>query len=113
MVDLTEIKCQNCDFNLKLLIGTSNLDQVYNDLNDDFNYHKIFYCPSHRIFTSLETFNLNQFQLTDVLLYFHGVETGCANTIEIEDATKIPPNIPCPNCNRIALRFDSKNLIEI
>jgi hypothetical protein len=113
MVDLVRIKCQNCDFDLKLLIGTSNPDQVYNDLNDDFNYHKIFYCPSLGMFISLETFNLksNQFQLANQLKGAFGTEAECPNSIEIHDAAEFPSDIPCPNCHVLPLRLERNNFL--
>jgi transcription elongation factor Elf1 len=116
MVDLVDVTCGNCDFEQKLLTGTSNPDQVYDDLNDDFNYYRVFYRPAHPpTFINLETFNQNSSQL---LTHNYSndqcpAELGCADLIVVEDMTTFTRDFPCPKCGRASsLKIAIKEMIE-
>ena len=114
MVDLVNVTCGSCDFEQMLLIGTSNLDQVYNDLNDDFNYYKIFYCPTHRAFANLETFNpnLSRQHFDNYTHHECPAKVGCTSVIEVEDTTRFTRDNSCPKCGNTSLKVTSKEMLD-
>jgi predicted RNA-binding Zn-ribbon protein involved in translation (DUF1610 family) len=118
MVNLTDIACRNCGFEQMLLIGTSNFDQVYTDLNNDFNYYKVFYCPVHHVFANLEAFNQNLSQMQNRDYYIHNntrcpADAGCTNAIELEDMVKFTQDFPCPKCGEASsLTIRNKEMLE-
>lgn len=118
MVDLIGTKCQNCGFHQKLLVGTSNPDQVYNDLNDDFNYYKIFYCPKHNILTNVEIFNqsptiLQQLEQQHNNNYWWSAAADCEDSIEISDVEEIiRSEIICPRWTRTKLKAEFEEMLE-
>lgn len=114
MVDLVDVTCGNCGFEQMLLFGTSNLDQVYNDLNDDFNYYRVFYCPVHQAFTNLETFNqdLSKMQTSNYAHYRCPTEPRCTRVIEVEDLIRFTQDYPCPKCGTNSLNLTTKEMLE-
>lgn len=85
-MDIWHVKCSNCGYETNLLLGGTDLNQTYSDLNEDFSFYSLFICKQEKIFVTVNTHDAQ----------FNGV---CAKDgsklVPVEEA---PPK-KCPKCN--------------
>jgi hypothetical protein len=83
-MQLLEIYCPSCGYRVSLLVGTQQPSQTYSDLNEDFAFYQLFFCPADK---SLHSMNVHDREF----------EAYCP-----EHATKMEPlpDVPtsCPVC---------------
>jgi DNA-directed RNA polymerase subunit M/transcription elongation factor TFIIS len=83
-MDVWHVKCSKCGYEIKLNLGSTDLDQTYSDLNEDFAYYKLFTCKIENIFVTANVHN-RQFD----------------NKCPADGSLLIPEEIPpkkCPKC---------------
>lgn len=52
IVDIWDINCSKCDYGCRLNVGSTELDQTFTDLNEDFAYYRLFLCREEKKFIS-------------------------------------------------------------
>jgi len=84
-MDVWHVKCSKCGYETKLNLGSTDLDQTYSDLNEDFAYYKLFLCKKENIFVSENVYNRH-------------FDNKCpADGSELVPVEEIPPK-KCPKC---------------
>lgn len=56
-MDIWHVKCDNCGYEKKMNVGSTDLDQTYSDLNEDFAYYKLFICRKENVFVTGNVLN--------------------------------------------------------
>ncbi len=84
-MNVWHVKCDKCGYEAKLNLGSTNLDQTYSDLNEDYAYYKLFVCKKENVFVTENVYNR----------YFNN---KCpADGSELFPIEEIPPK-KCPRC---------------
>ena len=84
-MDVWHVTCSKCGYETKLNLGSTDLDQTYSDLNEDFAYYKLFICKKENVFVTENVHN------TDF------DNTCAADGSELVQVDEIPPK-KCPRC---------------
>lgn len=83
-MEVWHVRCGGCGYETKLSLGSTDLDQTYSDLNEDFAFFKLFTCKSEKVFVAVNIHDR----------HFHG---RCpADGSELVPA-EVPPSA-CPRC---------------
>lgn len=84
-MDLWHVKCPKCGYEKKLNLGSTDLDQTYSDLNEDFAYYQLFICKKENVFVTGNVHNRH-------------FDNRCpADGSELVLVEEIPPK-KCPRC---------------
>ncbi len=56
-MELWHVKCNSCGYEATFNLGSTDLDQTYSDLNEDFAYYRLFACKVEKNFLSADVHN--------------------------------------------------------
>jgi hypothetical protein len=56
-MELWKLKCKICKYATHVLTGTSESDQTFSDLNEDFSYYRVYECANDKTLLSINVWD--------------------------------------------------------
>ncbi len=84
------IKCESCGYETKLLLGSSDFDQILTDVNADYAEYRLFVCKKESKFVHAD---------------IHSKDFGGKCPVDgsiLEEIAELPP-VKCPRCGQSRL----------
>jgi len=89
-MQIYHFKCNNCGYESKLPLGSSDFDQILTDVNADYAEYRLFICKKEAKFVHAD-------------IHSRDFEGKCpADGSDLVEIQKIPP-VNCPHCNQNSL----------
>ena len=88
MMQIYHFTCKHCGYELKLPLGSSDLDQVLTDVNADYADYHLFRCAKEPNFVHAD-------------IHSSDFEGKCiADGSDLREIDQEEPPIKCPRCNQ-------------
>ncbi|MHA2060442.1 MAG: hypothetical protein ACW976_06670 [Candidatus Ranarchaeia archaeon] len=84
-MELYELSCPKCGYKKRVLIGTHESKDTFSDLNEDFAFYQLHYCPIGKEYHSRDTSD-PEFDSTCEI-----------HQVKMDVLKKLPEK--CPKCN--------------
>ncbi|MHA2408230.1 MAG: hypothetical protein ACXACA_07655 [Candidatus Ranarchaeia archaeon] len=84
-MDLYELSCPKCGYKKRVLLGTQESKETLSDLNEDFAYYQLYYCPIGKEYHSRDTSDPEFDSLCEI------------HQVKMEVMSKLPQR--CPKCD--------------
>jgi DNA-directed RNA polymerase subunit RPC12/RpoP len=100
ILQIYQFRCKGCGFEIKLPLGTSDMDQILTDVNTDYAEYHLFICRKESKFVHADIHNRE----------FEGkCSSDGSELAEIDE--EIDP-IRCPRCNKQNLVTETRAPLE-